>query len=353
MNQPGEGWATPSPEAGPVPTGPPPAYGGSPAYTAPPAYGWQPQPGVVPLRPLTVGELLDGAVGILRRYPRPVLGLSAALSALITVLNVGYVLAVIGPGFAVEESLLSGGSPGGQQSTAFFGVSSLGALGTTALSGLGSVVMTGVLTAIAGRAVLGEPMTLRAAWAQVRPALGRLILLAMLTGVLVLGVLGVGVWAGLAVASGQSTGAAALPFFLAAAVAAGYLYTRLSLAPCAVVLERAGVRTSLRRSSLLVRGSLLRVFGVLLLATVVGFVVSQVVQLPLLGLGVVVGLHQAHRLSDVATLAFVMITVGKGLTQTVVRPFTSGVRALLYVDRRMRAEALDVALTASVASRAS
>ena len=51
-----------------------------------------PQPGVVPLRPLALGELLDGAIKIIRRYPRPTLGLSAAIAAVVTVLNVGLVL---------------------------------------------------------------------------------------------------------------------------------------------------------------------------------------------------------------------------------------------------------------------
>ena len=36
--------------------------------------------------------------------------------------------------------------------------------------------------------------------------------------------------------------------------------------------------------------------------------------------------------------------VGAGLASVLVAPFSSGVMALLYVDRRMRAEGLDVAL---------
>lgn len=356
MNQPGEGWVAPGRGPEPDHAGPPPTYGGSQAYGGPPAYGgtsayaWRPTPGVVPLRPLTVGELLDGAVGIIRRYPRPVLGLSAVLSLVVTALDIAFVLAVLGPGLSFAES---GGSAGIRTSDSFYGLGSVSGLGALALSGLATVVLAGVLTAIAGRAVLGEPMTLAGAWAQVRPALWRLVVVAALTGVLVVGVLGLGVWAGLAVAAGQGTGAVAVPFILAAMVVAAYLYTRLSLAPCAVVLERASVRTSIRRSSLLVRRSLLRVFGVLLLATVVGFVVSQVVQLPLLGLGFEVGARGGQTLTDIATSTLVMVYIGKGITQTVVRPFTGGVRALLYVDRRMRAEALDVALTASVAARAS
>ena len=35
-----------------------------------------PKPGIVPLRPLGVGEILDGAFTSMRRYPKATLGLS-------------------------------------------------------------------------------------------------------------------------------------------------------------------------------------------------------------------------------------------------------------------------------------
>ena len=40
--------------------------------------------------------------------------------------------------------------------------------------------------------------------------------------------------------------------------------------------------------------------------------------------------------------------VAGALATTLVAPFTAGVRALLYIDRRMRAEGLDIALVAQV-----
>ena len=123
MSEPG-GWSTPDgwgAPASPPPTGPGgPAPGGQ-GYDAPPAYGapgqgqgWQgpgqpgpdggapygrPQapwgmrpvddkPGVIPLRPLGLGEVLDGAVSVLRRYPRPALGLAAIVALVSTLCNV-------------------------------------------------------------------------------------------------------------------------------------------------------------------------------------------------------------------------------------------------------------------------
>ena len=52
-----------------------------------------------------------------------------------------------------------------------------------------------------------------------------------------------------------------------------------------------------------------------------------------------------------ATRSLVMSAIGGGIAATLVAPFTAGVRALLYVDRRIRAEGLDVSLSAAAASR--
>ena len=98
---PAEGYAQPPPG-----TGQPGGYGqqsyGQQGYgqqpggygppSAPPSYPWQsqpqaPKPGVIPLRPLGVGEILDGAFTSIRRNPRATLGIAALLltaSAVIT-----------------------------------------------------------------------------------------------------------------------------------------------------------------------------------------------------------------------------------------------------------------------------
>src|SRR3954471_436791 len=69
------GWGQPPPP--PAGWGPPPAPGWG---TGPPSgYGsWTPpvQPGVVPLRPLGLGELFDGAVQTMRQNPRVMFGVS-------------------------------------------------------------------------------------------------------------------------------------------------------------------------------------------------------------------------------------------------------------------------------------
>jgi hypothetical protein len=364
MNEPMQGWVSPQGAPG-EPTLP--SYGGGspeqwPAapgqWQTPPGWGhpraMEVKPGVVPLRPLGLGELLDGAVGLIRRYPRPVLGLSAALAIVVTVVNVTLVVTVFRPLLRFDSALVTDGSSAQNQLDGLVGGTALGGIASTVVTALATIVLTGVMTAVAGRGVLGQSMTLAEAWAQVRPALGRLIGLALLTALLVYGSLMVGIVVAV-VAIGLLGGAGAL---IAVPVGIGftcltiYLYCRLALAPSALLLENAGVRTSLRRSGILVRRSWWRVFGVLLLALVVASIVGQLVQLPFLIFGIApLGLRGGAALVEGTTRLLVLSYIGAGIAQTVIAPFTAGVRALLYVDRRMRAEGLDVALTAAAAPR--
>src|SRR3954454_11612465 len=73
---------------GPQPTGP--AGYGPPAAPAP---GWggaaaARRPGIVPLRPLSVGEILDGAFRAIRTNPLTMVGVSAVVLAIASVLSI-------------------------------------------------------------------------------------------------------------------------------------------------------------------------------------------------------------------------------------------------------------------------
>ncbi len=330
-------------------------YGQSPHGWQQAPWGSRPvddKPGVVPLRPLGLGEVLDGAVGVLRRYPRPALGLAALVALVSTVCNVLLLVTAFEPLFDIDTAALDRGD------TAALEDAIGGALAGVSLSALlalvSGAVMTGAITAVVGKAVLGQPMTFGQAWTQVRSRLLPLIGLALLVLVIVAGAFIAATLAGVAViaALGGVGALVGVPLIFAGAVVAVWLYVRLSLAPCALVLERTGIVASLRRSAVLVRRDWWRVFGVLLLTFVIGLFVSQVVQLPFsaLGAGSFSGIVDPD--TDVlATRSLVLTAIGGGLAATLVAPFTAGVRALLYVDRRIRAEGLDVSLSAAAASR--
>ena len=318
-------------------------------------WGYRPvevKPGVVPLRPLGLGEVLDGAVGVLRRYPRPALGLAAIIAVVTAIVDIVLLVTAFEPFLTLDEAALERGDTSAIEG-ALGGAFAGGALGLL-LSLLSGAVLTGAITAVVGKAVLGEPLSFGEAWAQVRPRLLPLVGLAVLVLVMVYGVVVLGFAAGIALVAlgGGPAAFAAVPLVLAALALAVWLYVRFSLAPCALVLERVGIRASLGRSKVLVARDWWRVFGILLLTVIIGLFVGQVIQLPFaaLGAGSPGGIFSAS--NDVlSTRNLVASAIGSAIASTLVAPFTAGVRALLYVDRRIRAEGLDVSLAAAAAAR--
>ena len=298
----------------------------------------------MPLRPLGLGELLDGAVGVVRRYPRPTLGLSAGIAVLTTLLNLPFLLSLAdGPLFdtrRLEQDGVAGLDARIGGAVAGLGISSL-------VSFLAGIVLAGVVTAVVGKAVLGQPFTLAEAWRQVQPLLLRLVGLALLVLLMVVGTVAVvtAVAIGIVALAGPVTLVVGVPLVSAGLVGVVYLYVRVALAPCALVLERLGIRDSLRRSGVLVRGSWWRVLGILLLAQIITGFVGQVLQTPFAAHSFLSEL--SSNAPTLSRLDVVLSSIGSALALAVVSPFAAAVRALLYVDRRIRAEALDVALTAA------
>lgn len=354
-----EGWGPPAPSAHPSGApdgGSPPAYGGAPPYGAPagaapgpaPYGGWGPRPpelkpGVVPLRPLGLGELLDGAVGILRRYPKPALGLSALVALASTLINILLVLTAFDPFLSLDQATLENGDV--EQLDGAIGGAIAGGGLSAVVTLLSSVVLSGVITVVVGKAVLGQPLTPGDAWRAARPHLLKLVGLALLVG-LVVGLVGLvlaGIGVGLIAAGGAPAALIGVPLILAGVAGAVYLYIRLSLAPCALVLERIGVRSSMSRSSVLAKGDWWRIFGILVLTSIIASSIGFVLQLPFQAAGFA-GAFSGATLSDTA---LVLSSIGSGLALLLTAPFSAGVQALLYVDRRMRAEGLDVTLAAA------
>jgi hypothetical protein len=369
---PAPGWGPPGPQPPPAApptqdtpgTGPHGGRGGAPQGGwapggAPPGQGWgwrqtapAAKPGVVPLRPLGVGELLDGAITTLRQNPAAMLGLSAVVAA-VTQLAQVVALWVLYRDLAVLETatVTTAADLASLLST------SLGSLGISlVLTWLATVLLTGILTVVVSRAVLGEHLSIGDAWAMARPQLPRLIGLTLLVGLIVAAPFVVASVPGLtAAAAGADAGAVALLVtggVLMAIPVAVWLYVRVVLSTPALMLEsdtdsagvshRATITGAIRRSSRLVAGSWWRVFGVVLLATALAWVISQVVAVPATLLSFLVG---GFTETGTMTLPGLVLTGLAGIVATTITaPFTAGVIVLLYVDRRMRREGLDIAL---------
>jgi hypothetical protein len=313
-----------------------------------------PKPGIVPLRPLAVGEILDGAFTTIRRYPRAALGLSAALMLSVTAVQLlaGYLLL---HGIHNEITVSADGSTS-TVSGRFVGHAAILELIVVVVSLVAGVVLSGMIATVVGQAVLGRPMSAADAWQAARGAFWRLLGATILIGLIGLGIAIAG---GLVTTVSVLIAVAGVPVLgvplavaavIATVVAAVYVLTTLSLTTPALMLERSTVRTAMSRSRILVRTSWWRVFGISLLALLIAQVVSSIIAAPFsIGSGGVTGLFSNTTSDHFSFTALLLTSIGSFIGATITRPFSAAVVALLYIDRRMRSEALDLTLVQAAA----
>lgn len=367
---PDAGWQAPAPPPasgwGAPPPPPPPGWGvPSPAGWGPPPSapsGWTPpaQPGVVPLRPLGLGELFDGAVRTMRQNPRVMFGVSAVVMAVTAVLS----LLILLLGIRRLTQTLSSAEDGlSRDEVAAAASSGLLTFGVPAvLQALATIVLTGILILAVSDAVLGRRPPVADVVHRVGPRIWPLLGVSLLTGLLYLALAGVLAAPGvlLLLASQEVLGgialALAVPVFLALAC---LLWVRLAFAAPALLLERVGIGRALRRSWRLTVGSWWRVFGVLLLTAVIALVAGGLLSAPFGLVGTVVSeaLGGGSPADGAAFRNGLLVSqaianVGSVLASTVTAPFTAAVTALLYIDLRIRREGLDVALARAAAEQA-
>jgi hypothetical protein len=291
-----------------------PAYPPQPQYSLP--MGWQPpKPGNIPLRPLNVGDMISGSIATIVRNPRttliPAIVVSVIQGALGIVITLGYRKFLDAPGSNDLRSVLDTAS-------------------AALLSSIVAVVLAAIVTVAATADVLGNRISLREAWKQVRPRVWALLGLSIVTGVLeVLG----------------------LVLFVAPGV---YLWGIWAVATPVLIMERVGIRAAMDRSAALVKGTFWRAWGIAALAMVIagaiGFFASLVGTLLSVGSGVITADELSH--SSTLPIGYLVITA---VTATIVgvftAPFASAMVALLYVDLRMRKEGLAGVLQQSAAAQ--
>jgi hypothetical protein len=370
---PAQGWGRWAPPGGPQPgpQAPPPNVPpqGGPRWGTPPGgwggpqdgSGWQPgarwggsqpqapKPGVIPLRPLGVGDIIDGAISTLRRHWKAVVGITLAVGACIQAANV-----VLQHHFVDDGSLEKlRDNPEPTMSDIMHAMSgSFAAAGSgVVVTMIGSIVATAMLTMVVSRAVLGRDVTAAEAWRDARPQLPRLLGLTLLIPVLLCGVLAVSALPGVLVAlAGSADGGAALASLglMGGCVVAVWLWILWALASPALMLEKQGIIPALKRSAKLVRGAWWRVLGVQLVALLLILLASSIIELPfmLVGSGVAGGGASGFMSTDDASswTYLSIVAIGGVLAATVTLPISAGVSTLLYMDQRIRRESLDLEL---------
>jgi hypothetical protein len=309
--QPSQQWASPVPQG--------PSYQDAPPPVDP---RWHPQgygkPGVIALRPLNVGDMLDGAIKAIRRHPGLILGASAIVAVVSSGLTLIAQLWVLPP-IPVRTQLGVAATQQQQldQLTDMLGPTAISAVVTLAIALLTRTFLAGFLTVVMGKAVLGKPVTLGEALREAKP---RWLPLIGLTVVYTLAVM-----------------AGSILCIIGAVVP----YVFFALASPALVLERGRIGQSLGRSRRLVSGSFWRVFGILLLAALLGWVVSLIIQTPFAA-GNLLNVFSDSSVQSTGSL--VLQSVGSMIAEAIVTPFVALVTVLIYIDLRMRKEGMDIEL---------
>ena len=308
------GWSAPDPAgqappwASPGEPPPPPSVAGPAA--AEPVY--RPTVGGTPLRPLGVADVLDGTFTTIRRNPRATIGLAAILITVQQALVVG-------------AQLLTGDIP---TLTGFAGdtaslelLGGFGGLIGTLLSAVVGAVLTGMLVVVVSEDVLGRRVTVGQVWARVRPRLWALLVASAIAGLVP--------YVGL--------------IFLV--IPGVILWGAWALATPALVLEGLGPFRALRRSWQLAWPAFPRVWSLRTLSELLAMLMQFLVAVPFALAGTLLALALgADEGNELPLVALVLIVLGGIAAGTLTAPFLAGVLALLYVDRRMRAEGLDLVL---------
>ncbi|MFJ7943585.1 hypothetical protein ACIQ6K_08025 [Streptomyces sp. NPDC096354] len=330
-----------------------------------------PKPGVIPLRPLGLGDILGGAFSTMGRYWKQLFGVGTAVY--------GGALVVVGAAVAIAYSavsdplhrvveLSSEESPRSEDIVPL--AIAFGAVWLVAVLVLmtATAMMYATVPAVLQDAVLGRPTTFgiiwRRAWARVPAVIGTVLLSSLVAAIPMVLVmisfiamtiafitLDGGSGSGVAIAVGVLGALATAPLAI-------WLWVKFSLAPAAAVFEGQRPVAALRRSSQLVRGDWWRIFGISLLAVLMASVAGYVIQMPFSILGMFPGVIGMESLGSdpnamavvVAMSGYLVVTLlGQLVSQLVSATFPQLVTGLLYVDRRMRNENLGPVLAEAAA----
>jgi hypothetical protein len=304
----------------------------------------------VPLRPLNLGEILDGAFTAIRWNPKTILTSSAAVATISAVLVA--LMSYVVERRALTSVHVSGSSPP-VNTAEIVALFALGGL-TVIVVVFANLILTGLLTVTIGQGVLGRKETLASAWRAARPRIWRLIAMLLLATVFLVGGWLLGISLSIFVGTLLGVGAHLPAVGILIGVVCGLtvwvfamiVLVHWSIAIPVVMLERVGPLKSLGRSWRLVRRSAWRVFGILLLTEVIVGIAGEIIKVPFtLASG---GLSTfTAQTQQVNVGALFLTAVGQIIASTLTAPLLAGVIVLLYADLRMRREGMDITLQAA------
>ena len=322
------------------------------------------KPGIIPLRPLSIGDIYQGAFAAIKTNARTMFGFTAALLGVVLVISIATNYAIIN---LVLPNYLSPNSP---YATAFTSLSgSFSQLGGSLLQVLATVLLSGLIVVAVSRSVLGRVASSKEVWERTKskflPLIGLNIITSIISGLMM--IIGIVVFFVLlaSVASTAKTDreflqdlgvslVGLLILMVISALVSSYLSIKFSVASPAMVLENLGVFAAIGRSWSLTRGNFWRLFGINILTAIITSMVAGIfvgIADALGAIFIVVGSSSPEDVIASLNTTYILIMVMSTIAQLLILPFTSSVNALLYIDLRMRKEGLDVELRNAVAEQ--
>ena len=322
------------------------------------------KPGIIPLRPLSIGDIYQGAFAAIKTNTRTMFGFTAALLGVVLVISIATNYAIIN---LVLPNYLSPSSPYAAAFTSLSG--SFSQLGGALLQALATVLLSGLIVVAVSRSVLGRVASSKEVWERTKskflPLIGLNIITSIISGLMM--IIGIAVFFVLlaGVASTAKTDrelfqglgmslVGLLILMVVSALVSYYLSIKFSVASPAMVLENLGVFAAIGRSWSLTRGNFWRLFGINILTAIITSMVAGIfggIAGALSAIFVVVGSSSPEDMLASLNTTYILAMVMSTIAQLLILPFTSSVNALLYIDLRMRKEGLDVELRNTVAEQ--
>jgi hypothetical protein len=304
------------------------------------------KPGAIPLRPLVLSDIFDGAFRIIRYNPKATIGAAVLVSAVAMIVPI---LAGIATGSTGGLSPDLGSDSLSDSQVVDLLVALGGLLVGTQLQAIGLLFVSGMIAHVSSAAAVGRKLTISEAWAATHGKRWRLLGMSFLLGLGV--VLVVAVAVGLVVLAAVTFKAplgevVVFALVLGLALFVGYLWFWVRIRALAVptlMLEPVGVFAALGRAIRLSRHQFWRLLGLLLLVTLVIGVAGGIARLPFSIAGQVF-LTGSTDTGHGLVIYLLLTAVGTVISSAVLQPFSAAVSALLYIDQRIRKEAYDVEL---------
>ncbi|MGT2425202.1 hypothetical protein [Amnibacterium kyonggiense] len=319
-----------------------------------------PKPGLIPLHPLSFGQILGGAFQVIRYNPRATVGPALIISLVQNALTVAV---TYGIGIATVDRIQRAATDADRQTIALgaAGIGGASLLAVLVVSVVATALLQGLITRVVAEGALGRRPTmgeaLRGAARRFWPLVGFAVVIGVIQLVLVL-VLAAAVTGLIVAFSGIANDLGilyavllALPIAVALLVVYFFFYIKFALTPSIIVLEGRGVFAAIRRSWGATRRAFWRTFGIIALVSLLVAAAAQIVSIPfsIIG-GAVAGVLAPDAGSDLqgqlvsslaaSSPALVVTVIVTGIGQIA----QVSALVLVYLDRRMRTEGLDLEL---------